>query len=78
MYAFKKIYYMSWKDFWKKDWQQTHIVVILLLVADFLLVTLFGRTWLFFVRLLRPVLIVLRSREVRRVYTVAKDMIPML
>ena len=75
-----KAYYMNFKDYFKKNWQRSHATVIALLFADWALTLCSGghAQHLAFLRALRPVLIITRSREVRRVYTVVKDMLPSL
>ena len=72
-----KAFYMGLRDYLKKEWQLAYAVCILLLFVDHVF-CVFGLEYLRILRVLRPALIVCRSREVRRVYTSAKDMIPKL
>jgi hypothetical protein len=75
--AWLKVYYMGRKSYFGKPWQNGHVALIAILWFDFL-AAMCGFQGAALLRICRPMLLVTRSREVRRVYSVVLDMLPKL
>ncbi|KAJ1431987.1 hypothetical protein B484DRAFT_36811 [Ochromonadaceae sp. CCMP2298] len=66
-----KMGYEGLKEYWKHDWQQLYLIVVLLMWLDLLV-----NRCTFYTNPLRPVVAILRARKGRRFFEVLKKMIP--